>query len=180
MQLKSVLMEKDQMDRALTRIAHEILEKNRGIDDLAIIGIRRQGVPLAERLKDKIAAIEGEAPLYGTLDITSYRDDRQPDLAYTENHSEINFDVAHKKLVLVDDVLYTGRTVRAAIEAIFDLGRPRNIQLAILLDRGHREIPIRADYVGKNVPTSHLERVSVQLEETDGEDRVLLYEVNKE
>lgn len=180
MQLKSVLMEKDQMDRALTRIAHEILEKNRGIDDLAIIGIRRRGVPLAERLKDKIAAIEGEAPLYGTLDITSYRDDRQPDLAYTENHSEINFDVAHKKLVLVDDVLYTGRTVRAAIEAIFDLGRPRNIQLAILLDRGHREIPIRADYVGKNVPTSYLERVSVQLEETDGEDRVLLYEVNKE
>ena len=130
MQLKSVLMEKDQMDRALTRIAHEILEKNRGIDDLAIIGIRRRGVPLAERLKDKIAAIEGEAPLYGTLDITSYRDDRQPDLAYTENHSEINFDVAHKKLVLVDDVLYLPHRPRGD-QAIFD-SDPRNIQLAIL------------------------------------------------
>ncbi|ACL69691.1 bifunctional pyr operon transcriptional regulator/uracil phosphoribosyltransferase PyrR [Halothermothrix orenii] len=163
--------------RALTRIAHEIIEKNKGIEDVVLVGIRTRGVPLANRLADKIKEIEGKRPPVGILDITLYRDDlstvaQQPIVHKTE----IPFDITGKKVVLVDDVLYTGRTVRAAMDALIDLGRPRAIQLAIVVDRGHRELPIRADYVGKNLPTSNEEVVSVNLKETDGDDRVLLQE----
>ncbi|SKA02568.1 bifunctional pyr operon transcriptional regulator/uracil phosphoribosyltransferase PyrR [Selenihalanaerobacter shriftii] len=173
---KDILSEKD-MQRALTRIAHEILEKNNGLEDLAIIGIRTRGVPLARRIADKIGEIEGEEVADGILDITLYRDDlttvaQQPIVHQTE----IPFDITDKKVVLVDDVLYTGRTVRAALDALVDLGRPNVIQLAILIDRGHRELPIRPDFVGKNLPTSTGEVVEVKLKEVDGEDIVVLKE----
>jgi pyrimidine operon attenuation protein / uracil phosphoribosyltransferase len=174
---KAILMDAAMMDRALSRIAHEILERNKGIDDLFLIGIQRRGVPLARRIAAKIAGIEGKAPEVGILDITFYRDD----LSMLSEHPVINgtslpFAIHGKKLVLVDDVLYTGRTVRAAIESLFDLGRPQQIQLAILIDRGHRELPIRADYTGKNVPTAKSEIVHVRIKEIDGEDIVLLCE----
>jgi pyrimidine operon attenuation protein / uracil phosphoribosyltransferase len=177
MNQKAVLMDAAMMDRALSRIAHEILERNKGIDDLCLIGIQRRGVPLARRIAAKIAAIEGAAPEIGILDITFYRDD----LSLLAEHPVINgtslpFAIQSKKLILVDDVLYTGRTVRAAIEALFDLGRPQQIQLAIMIDRGHRELPIRADYTGKNVPTARNEVVHVKIEEIDGEDCVVLCE----
>jgi len=165
------------MDRAITRIAHEILEKNKGTDNLVLIGIRTRGVPLAQRLARKIEEIEDVEVKTGTLDITLYRDDlstvsQQPIV----HRTEIPFDISNKKVVLVDDVLFTGRTVRAALDALIDLGRPRQIQLAIIVDRGHRELPIRADFVGKNLPTSLSEVVSVNLKEVDGEDSILLLE----
>jgi pyrimidine operon attenuation protein / uracil phosphoribosyltransferase len=177
MNQKAVLMDAVMMDRALSRIAHEILERNKGIDGLYLIGIQRRGVPLARRIAEKIRQIEGTAPDVGILDITFYRDD----LSLLAEHPVINgtslpFSVYGKKLVLVDDVLYTGRTVRAAIEALFDLGRPQQIQLAIMIDRGHRELPIRADYTGKNVPTARNEIVHVKISEIDGEDCVVLCE----
>lgn len=174
---KARILDSDGIRRALTRIAHEIIERNKGTDNLVLIGIRRRGVPLARRLAEKIKEIEGSLVPVGVLDITLYRDDlstlaHQPVVRQTE----VNFPVKGKKVVLVDDVLYTGRTIRAALDAIMDLGRPYNIQLAALIDRGHRELPIRADYVGKNVPTSRRELVEVRLEETDGKDEVVIQE----
>jgi pyrimidine operon attenuation protein/uracil phosphoribosyltransferase len=174
---KAVLMDATMMDRALSRIAHEIIERNKGIADLYLIGIQRRGVPLASRIAAKIGAIEGKSPEVGILDITFYRDD----LSMLAEHPVINgtsrpFVINGKRLVLVDDVLFTGRTCRAAIEALFDLGRPQQIQLAIMIDRGHRELPIRADYTGKNVPTSRSEVINVMVSEIDGEDQVLLCE----
>jgi pyrimidine operon attenuation protein/uracil phosphoribosyltransferase len=180
MDFKAMLMDSAAMDRALTRIAHEILERNKGIDKLCLIGIQRRGVPLARRIAEKIEAIEGHPVPVGILDITFYRDD----LSMLAEHPVINgtsmpFAIQDTKVVLVDDVLYTGRTTRAAIEALFDVGRPQSIQLAILIDRGHRELPIRADYIGKNVPTSRTEIVHVHIKEVDGDDCVLLDESQK-
>jgi pyrimidine operon attenuation protein/uracil phosphoribosyltransferase len=174
---KRELLDKEEIRRALLRIAHEILERNRGTGTIGILGVRRRGAHLAARLRDQISAIEKvEVPL-GILDITFYRDDlktiaHQPVVGTTE----IPFDVEDKNLILVDDVLYTGRTVRAALDEIIDFGRPRSIQLAVLIDRGHRELPIQADYVGKHVPTSQREVIAVQVAEEDGVDRVLLAE----
>ena len=173
MQEKAVVMGENDIGRTLIRIAHEIVEKNKGVADLALIGIRTRGVFLAKRLAQEIFKIEKKEIPVGTLDITLYRDDlslvaRQPLVLKTE----IPFDVSQKKIVLVDDVLYTGRTIRAAMDAIVDLGRPQVIQLAVLIDRGHRELPIRADYTGKNIPTSNKEIVKVRLNEVDGEDKV--------
>ncbi|AEG14865.1 Bifunctional protein pyrR [Desulfofundulus kuznetsovii DSM 6115] len=177
MKHKAQILDKEGIRRALTRIAHEIIERNKGTDGLALIGIRRRGVPLAERLAAKIREIEGSSVPVGTLDITLYRDDLTTmDQQPLVHRTEVSFPVSDKKIVLVDDVIYTGRTIRAALDAIMDLGRPRVIQLAVLIDRGHRELPIRADYVGKNVPTSRREVVAVRLQETDGEERVLILE----
>ena len=175
MAFKATLMDSTTMDRALTRIAHEILERNKGLENICLIGIQRRGVPLAERIAAKIAAIEGQQVPVGILDITFYRDD----LSMLSEHPVINgtsmpFAIHNMKVVLVDDVLFTGRTTRAAIEALFDVGRPQCIQLAILIDRGHRELPIRADYIGKNVPTSSSEIVHVHIKEIDGDDCVIL------
>ena len=172
---QSEIMDGAAIRRALTRISHEILEKNKGIDNLALIGIQRRGVPLSERIAEKIKDVEGVMPESGTLDITFYRDD----LSFLNEHpvvkgTDIPFSVNGKDIVLVDDVLYTGRTVRAAIDAIMDIGRPSSIQLAILIDRGHRELPIRADYVGKNVPTSKKEFIEVKVTEFDGEEGVYI------
>ncbi len=174
-QEKTVVMGENEIKRALVRIAHEIVEKNKGVDGLVIVGIRTRGVFLANRLAQEIFKIEKKEIPVGTLDITLYRDDlsliaRQPLVLKTE----IPFDVSQKKIVLADDVLYTGRTVRAAMDAIVDLGRPQVIQLAVLIDRGHRELPIRADYIGKNIPTSRKEIVKVKLEEVDGENKVVI------
>jgi len=167
-------MDENGMRRALTRISHEILEKNKGIEDLILVGIQTRGVPLALRIGEKINEIEGVQIPIGVLDITYYRDDLDNhDLADREKAS-LPFGVNEKKVVLVDDVLYAGRTARAAMDALMDMGRPKLIQLAVLIDRGHRELPIRADYVGKNVPTSRTEVVSVNLVETDGVDQVLI------
>ena len=174
---KNMIMDSAAVDRSLTRIAHEIIEKNKGTENLALIGIRTRGVPLAERLAEKIESIENVKVPVGRLDITLYRDDLttladQPVLHGTD----VEFDVSGKIIVLVDDVLYTGRTVRAALDAIIDLGRPYLIQLAVLVDRGHRELPIRADFVGKNVPTSKKELILVKLEATDSKEQVVLAE----
>ena len=166
MQKKSLLMDEADVRRALMRIAHEIIEKNKGSDNVYLVGIKRRGLPLAQQICRNIEKIEGTIPSCGELDIHFYRDDRSPATPVLDAAS-LPFDVTDKTIVLVDDVLYTGRTVRAAIEAIFSLGRPRAIQLAILVDRGHRELPIRADYVGKNVPTSHSERIMVQIPPLD-------------
>ncbi len=175
--LKSTILDSDGIRRALTRIAHEIIEKNKGTDNLAIIGIRRRGVPLAKRIQEKIREFEGvEVPL-GILDITLYRDDLTTIGSHPVVHStEVPFDVTGKTIILIDDVLYTGRTVRAALDALIDLGRPQVIHLAVLVDRGHRELPIRADYVGKNLPTSSKELVAVRLSEFDDAEDVLLLE----
>jgi pyrimidine operon attenuation protein/uracil phosphoribosyltransferase len=177
-QEKARIMDADAIRRALTRIAHEILEKNRGTGELAVVGIRRRGVPLARRLALRLQEIEGNEVAVGVLDITLYRDDLttrtdQPIVQRTE----VPFSVRERRIVLVDDVLFTGRTVRAALDALIDLGRPQMIQLAVLIDRGHRELPIRADYVGKNVPTSRRENVKVMLEEVDGKDMVIIEEI---
>jgi len=166
------------MKRALTRIAHEIIEKNKGVNNVAIIGIRRRGGPLAQRLALRIEEIEGIKIPVGILDITLYRDDlttlaQQPQV----HRTEVNFDINGKRLVLVDDVLYTGRTVRAALDALIDLGRPECIQLAVLIDRGHRELPIKADFIGKNVPTSRQENIEVYVKELDGKDGVVIQEI---
>ncbi|MGM0471251.1 MAG: bifunctional pyr operon transcriptional regulator/uracil phosphoribosyltransferase PyrR [Bacillota bacterium] len=177
---KKDLLDDEGISRALTRISHEILEKNEGLEDVVIIGIRTRGAPLAKRIANKITEIEGEVPV-GILDITLYRDDlttvaQQPIVHQTE----IPFDITGKKVVLVDDVLYTGRTVRAALDALIDLGRPESIQLAILIDRGHRELPISADYVGKNLPTAKEEVVEVKLDEIDDQEAVVLMEYDEE
>ena len=171
------ILSADEIRRALVRIAHEIVEKNGGTADLAFVGLRTRGVTLAHRLAERVAAIEGVKPPVGALDITLYRDDlglkaEQPVVRGTE----IPFDLTGKTVILVDDVLFTGRTIRAALDAIMDLGRPKAIRLAILVDRGHRELPIRPDYVGKNLPTARRETVAVRLKEHDGEDRVIIEE----
>lgn len=173
---KAQILDEHALDRALTRIAHEILERNAGARDVAFVGIRTRGVTLAQRLAQKIARIDGTAPPVGALDISLYRDDLDMRGAPVVRGTDIPFSVKDKTVVLVDDVLFTGRTVRAALDAIIDLGRPRMIQLAVLVDRGHRELPIRPDYVGKNLPTSRRESVAVRLREHDGEDRVVIEE----
>lgn len=177
MRPKARVMDAQAIARAVVRIAHEILERNRGTANLAVVGIRTRGDVLARRLATAIERIEGAAVPVGVLDITLYRDDldRLPDRP-TVARTEVPFDVEGKTVVLVDDVLYTGRSVRAALDAIMDLGRPAAIQLAVLVDRGHRELPIRPDYVGKNLPTSSRERVAVRLVETDGVDEVVIEE----
>lgn len=167
------IMDEISMDRALTRIAHEILERNHGVDALALVGILRRGVPLAKRIADKIQRIEGTGVPVGVLDITFYRDDLsllsdQP----VVRGSVVPFDVSGRTLVLVDDVLFTGRTARAAMDAVMDIGRPARIQLAVLVDRGHRELPIHADFIGKNVPTARQERIFVSVRELDGREEV--------
>ncbi|MCS7236275.1 MAG: bifunctional pyr operon transcriptional regulator/uracil phosphoribosyltransferase PyrR [Armatimonadota bacterium] len=177
MRPKAKVMDAQAIARAVVRIAHEIVERNRGVENLAVVGIRTRGDVLARRLAAAIERIEGTAVPVGVLDITLYRDDLdlRPDRP-TVNRTEVPFDVRGKTVVLVDDVLYTGRTVRAALDAVMDLGRPAAIQLAVLVDRGHRELPIRPDYVGKNLPTSSRERVAVRLAETDGVDEVVIEE----
>lgn len=172
---RTLLMDEDTVRRTVMRMSHEIVEKNRGVDDLVLVGIRRRGAPLAQMIRANIARIEGKEVPCGMLDINFYRDDlTKASDAPVLKKAEMPFSVVDKRVVLVDDVLFTGRTVRAAIEAIFALGRPRCIRLAILVDRGHRELPIRADYVGKNIPTSLRETVAVQLPEFDGVTRVEL------
>lgn len=168
-------MDADSISRILTRIAHEILEKNKGADDVILVGIKTRGAPLANRLAKRIKEIEDLIVPVGMLDITLYRDDLTRDADEPVIHgSKIEADINNKTVILIDDVLYTGRTVRAALDAIVDIGRPKNIQLAVLIDRGHRELPIRADYVGKNVPTSKNEMVNVKLEEIDGENYIVI------
>jgi len=175
---RHVIMDETGIRRALTRIAHEILEKNKGIDDCVFIGIRTRGIFLANRIAERVLEIEGKPVPVSELDITSYRDDRRgPDAAKNGlRQQEIPGAAAiqDKRVILFDDVLYTGRTIRAAMDAIMDLGRPQAIQLAVLIDRGHRELPIRPDYVGKNVPTSKLEVIEVALQEKDGTDNVTI------
>ncbi len=179
-QPKATLLEAGSIARTIQRIAHEIVERNHGTTELALVGIRSRGVPLARRLAKAIAKIEGQAEVpVGSLDITLYRDDFAEKADWPQvGNTEIAFSVQGKRIVLVDDVLYTGRTVRAALDALLDLGRPALVQLAVLVDRGHRELPILADYVGKNVPTSLRELVEVKLTEIDGSDSVLLYDRN--
>jgi len=174
-----VVMDADRMSRTLTRIAHEIVERNRGVDDLALVGIRTAGVPLARRIAKILADITKQEVPTGSLDITLYRDDvgrhtpgRQPVVRRTE----IAFEIDDKRILLVDDVLFTGRTIRAALDALIEFGRPKSIQLVVMVDRGHRELPIKADYVGKNVPTSLTQSVKVHLTETDGRDAVEIEE----
>jgi pyrimidine operon attenuation protein/uracil phosphoribosyltransferase len=173
---KAQVLDEAALDRALTRIAHEILERNDGAKDLAFVGLRTRGVTLAQRLTAAIARIDGTALPVGALDITLYRDDLAMRGIPVVRGTEIPFSIKGKTVILVDDVLFTGRTIRAALDAIIDLGRPQSIQLAILVDRGHRELPIRPDYIGKNLPTSRRESVAVRLREHDGEDRVVIEE----
>lgn len=174
---KNRIMDEDGIRRAISRIAHEIVEKNKGTENLALIGIRTRGVPLAERIQEKIQEFEKANLPLGLLDITLYRDDLSTiDVQPVVHETMVPFSIEGKTIILVDDVLFTGRTARAALDALIDLGRPQKIQLAVLIDRGHRELPIRADYVGKNVPTSSREIISVCLEETDGSEEVLLLE----
>ena len=174
---KAVLMDGQGIRRALVRISHEILEKNKGIENIVLVGIRSRGVPIAGRIADSIEQSEGVRPPVGILDITLYRDDLSK-LSYQPivRPTTMPVDLDGKIVVLVDDVLYTGRTIRAALDAVMDMGRPKAIQLAVLVDRGHRELPIRADYVGKNVPTSSRESVSVQLEDIDGDEKIVIFE----
>jgi len=175
---KTSIMDADGIRRALIRIAHEIAEKNKGVDNVALVGIRTRGVPLAARIAEEIQKIENSSVPTGSLDITLYRDDLTT-MGYNPviHGTEIDFDVTGKNIVLVDDVLYTGRTIRAALDALMDMGRPKSIQLAVLIDRGHRELPIRADFAGKNVPTSRRETVEVALQEEGKEDEVILGEI---
>ena len=175
---KNVIMDADAMRRAIVRIAHEIIERNKGVDNVVLVGIRTRGVPIAERLAAAIKEIEKVELPVGMLDITLYRDDLST-LAYNPvcHGTENDFDVDGKTVILVDDVLYTGRTIRCALDAIIDMGRPKAIQLAVLIDRGHRELPIRADFAGKNVPTSHKEAIEVYLAEQDGVDEVAIGDV---
>jgi pyrimidine operon attenuation protein/uracil phosphoribosyltransferase len=172
---KALILDKTGIDRALTRISHEILEKNKGAKELVLVGIQRGGVHIAKRLAAKIKQIEGLEPPVGSLDITMYRDDlttrkSQP----VPQATDITFDIQDKMMVLVDDVIFTGRTIRAALNSIMDYGRPHRIQLAVLVDRGHRELPIRADFVGKNLPTSAKEKVEVMLVEDGGDEKVVI------
>jgi pyrimidine operon attenuation protein/uracil phosphoribosyltransferase len=171
------VMDADRMARALTRIAHEILERNRGLDELALVGIRTRGVPLARRLARALKEINGDDVPTGALDITLYRDDLMRHPVGPQplvRRTEIPFSIDDRKILLVDDVLYTGRTIRAALDALIDFGRPRAIQLIALVDRGHRELPIKADYVGKNLPTSLKQSVQVRLQEIDGTDEIVI------
>lgn len=177
MHLKASLLDENAIRRALTRLSHEIIEKNKGVEDIVLVGIKRRGYPLAERLSEFIEKIEGVKIPVASVDITLYRDDLTnvsdtPNL----NDPKIDVDIRGKKVIIVDDVLYTCRTARAAIDAIMDQGRPEFIQLAVLVDRGHKELPIRADYVGKNIPTSKDEIIKVQIKEIDGTDSVEIYE----
>ncbi len=170
-----VVMDADRMARSLARIAHEIVERNRGVEDLALIGIRARGVPLAERLASEIETIAGVRVPTGALDITLYRDDLRRHAVGPQpviRRTDVPFSIDDRLILLVDDVLYTGRTIRAAFDALIDFGRPRAIQLVALIDRGHRELPIRADYVGRNIPTSRQQSVQVRLKEIDGRDEV--------
>lgn len=176
---KAIVMDEQAIRRALTRIAHEILERNKGIDDCVLIGIKTRGIYLAQRLAERIEQIEGKAIPVGELDITLYRDDltvKTIDREPLVKGTNVPFDVTNKKVILTDDVLFTGRTVRAAMDAVMDLGRPAQIQLAVLVDRGHRELPIRADFVGKNIPTSSSELIVVELTEVDELDQVSIHE----
>ena len=177
MHLKASLLDENAIRRALTRLSHEIIEKNKGVEDIVLVGIKRRGYPLAERLSEIIEKFEGVKIPVASVDITLYRDDLTnvsdtPNL----NDPKIDVDIRGKKVIIVDDVLYTCRTARAAIDAIMDQGRPEFIQLAVLVDRGHKELPIRADYVGKNIPTSKDEIIKVQIKEIDGTDSVEIYE----
>jgi pyrimidine operon attenuation protein/uracil phosphoribosyltransferase len=177
---KARVMDADDVRRAITRISHEILERNGGVDALAVVGIQTRGAFLARRVAAEIEKIEDVAVPVGILDITFYRDDLQTVADQpVVNESDIPFDIQGKTLILVDDVLYTGRTVRAALDEIIDFGRPKSVQLAVIVDRGHRELPIRADYVGKNVPTSENETVAVRIVEQDGSDEVLIQSVER-
>lgn len=175
MSSKTLIMDDNAIGRAITRIAHEIIERNKGIDNVVLVGIKTRGIPLAKRIADKIFQIEGKKIPIVTLDITLYRDDLTEinDKPIVESN-DFNFNITDKILVLVDDVLYTGRTVRAALDALVDKGRPEKVQLAVLIDRGHRELPIRPDYVGKNLPTSKNEIVSVRFKEVDDFDKVII------
>ncbi len=176
---KATVMDQETMRRAVTRMAHEIVERNKGASTLCLVGIRRRGVHLAARLADAIAGAEGVQIPVGTLDVTEYRDDveaRARGSRSADSATHIPFEVAGRRIILVDDVLFTGRTVRAALDALIDRGRPASIQLAVLIDRGHRELPIRPDYVGKNLPTSSREMVTVRMAECDGRDEVVIEE----
>jgi pyrimidine operon attenuation protein/uracil phosphoribosyltransferase len=176
MKAKALIMDEKAIERAVFRIAHEIIEKNKGVDNVVLVGIKTRGWPLSLRFSKKIEEIEGSKVPVFPLDITYYRDDLEKDDMAPMSVKSFDFDIKDKTVVLVDDVLYTGRTVRAALDAIVDRGRPKNVELAVLIDRGHRELPIRADFIGKNVPTSRNERISVHLEETDGTNQVLINE----
>ena len=179
MREKAKILDKEAVSRSLTRIAHEILEKNKGTQNLCLIGIRNRGAYLAKRLGENIRNIDQADIPVGILDITLYRDDLTLIAPQPVVHkTEIDFDITDKNIVLVDDVLYTGRTIRAALDALMDLGRPKIIQLAVLIDRGHRELPVRADFVGKNIPTANNELVEVRLQESDGQDEVVIIENN--
>lgn len=176
---KSKIMDTPRMKRAISRLASEIVEENHGARDLYIVGIRRRGVPLAESLVDKIAELEGESPHFGIIDITLYRDDLSTVGANPiVNRTELTHDIEGKNIILVDDVLYTGRTIRAALDQLMDFGRPNKVRLAVLIDRGkeHRELPIQADYIGKAVPTKRTEIIKVMLKEFDEEEAVWIYE----
>ncbi len=178
MKLKAQIMDEAAVMRAMKRISHEIIERNDGVNNLCLVGIRRRGMPLANLIADNLFKIEGSQIPVGELDITFYRDDltKLSELPTTDL-VDIGFDVSGKTIILVDDVIYTGRTVRAAIDAIFSIGRPAKVQLAVLIDRGHRELPIRPDFVGKNIPTSQKEMIAVRVPEYDGSLDVSLYEV---
>lgn len=177
MKEKSKILDKEAVEKALKRIAHEIIESAPSMDDTVLIGIKNRGAYIAERIADNIKGISGKRPPVGALDITLYRDDlTQVSEQPVVHATEITFDIEGKRVVLVDDVLFTGRTIRCAFDALIDFGRPKQIQLAVLVDRGHRELPIRADYVGKNVPTSTKEAVEVRLSESDGRDEVVISE----
>jgi len=178
-----ILMDSERISRSLTRIAHEIVERNRGVGDLALVGVRTRGVPIARRLAASLREITGAEVATGALDITLYRDDLMKTAVGPQpivRRTEIPFSIDGRHIVLVDDVLYTGRTIRSALDALIDFGRPKTIQLVVLVDRGHRELPIKADYVGKNVPTSRRETIHVRLAEIDGRDEVTLDQVEGE
>ncbi len=177
---KAVIMDGEEMQRAIMRIAHEIIEANKGTQNLVVLGIQRRGVPLARQLAEAIERVESARLPIGSLDITFYRDDLSTlGPAPRVGHTEVPFDVTDRNVILVDDVLYTGRTVRAALDEIMDWGRPRAIRLAVLIDRGHRELPIRPDFVGKNVPTSQREVIKVKVQEIDGVQEVVVGEVQQ-
>lgn len=181
MKIKATVIDQEGMNRTITRLAHEILERNKGSKNLVLVGMRTRGEFIAKRILDKIKDIDKSEPSLGVLDVTLYRDDfrmrlKQPEVSVTD----ITFDINEKDIILIDDVLYTGRTVRSAMGALMDLGRPSTIQLCVLVDRGHRELPIRADFVGKNIPTSINEEVKVKVNEVDNEDAVYLVDISKD
>lgn len=181
MDIKAVIIDEDGLKRTITRLAHEIIERNKGTKNIVLVGMRTRGEFIAQRIHKKIKEIDGNDVELGVLDVTLYRDDfrmrlKQPEVSTTN----ITFDISEKDIILIDDVLYTGRTVRAALDALMDLGRPSTIQFCVLVDRGHRELPIRADFVGKNIPTSINEEVRVKLKDVDGEDSVYLVDISKE